>query len=182
MTLEFDLYEKAATERLEPLRVALATEGVPVSFLPRHAAKAGELEKTGHIAIAFPASEGNLDRSRDMSQYVAVNMEVRISLSDRFQEIQSPQVTEATVNWALKQVIGLLVLYRLPVVRVKDGLLLTRHRFFGARGDRWEAMASFTFTVAVVPIISVDTSTYPVITRIEGEQRGDTLFIVRKPV
>lgn len=182
MTLDFDAYEKATTARLEPLRVALATEGVPVTFLPRHAARAGELEKSGHIAIAFPDSEGEIDRTRTHSQYVAVNLEVRISLGERFQENPNPLATEATVNWALQQVIGLLLLYKLPVPRVKDELLLTRHRFFGARGQRWEAMARFVFTAAAIPIAVIDPTTYPVITRIEAEQRGDTVFIVRKPV
>lgn len=184
MSLDFDAYEQAVSGRLEPLRTALASVGVPVAFLPRQASKVGEMEHQGHISIAFPDSEGQDDPSNELSQRVTVNLEVRISLSDRYksQETPNPIETEATLNWAVKQVIGLLILYKMPVPRVKSVLKLARHRLFAPKADRWEAMIRFAFEVAAVSVVEVDTSTIPRVVEIEAVERGDQLFVVRKAV
>lgn len=184
MSLDFDAYEQAVSARLEPLRTALASVGVPVAFLPRQASKVGDLEHQGHISIAFPDSEGQADAANELSQRVTVNLEVRVSLSDRYKDAENPNPveTEATLNWCVKNVIGLLILYRLPVPRIKGVLRLTRHRLFAPKGDRWEAMIRFNFEVSAISSVEVDTSEIPKVTEIEAVQRGDQLFVVRKAV
>lgn len=175
MSLDLDLYEAALIQRLEPLRIALADVGIPVALLPRKAYALGELEEKGHIAIAFPDSEGDLDRTDPSpKQLASVYVEIRISLTLRYN--LDPSQVEATITWSLDEIVGLLVFYKLPVERVKNHLLFVRHQLYKPEDDRWEAMARFTFDVWIVSTGVITTD--PPIKQVVARDDQGNMFIV----
>ena len=178
MTLELDLYEQAVIARLQPIKTALIDSGIPIALLPRKAYALGELEEAGHIAIAFPDSSGDLDRSIShpvSKQLATVSVEVKISLSDRYN--LNPELAEATVTWALEQIIGLMTLYKLPVKRVKDCLLFSGHQLYAPKDNRWEAMARFVFDVWIVSTGVIESD--PPITQVTGTDDQGGLFVAQ---
>ena len=150
MTFNLTEYNQDAYDTLFPLRQDLEQAGIPVAVLPREASTYKEVEDSGHITIIFRNSQ-RIDTGiiGAADQEVQLNLEIRISLSDRY--TNDPLTSNAAVEWVIDRITNLLTGHIPPKGKA---YIFEGHTLYPPQSGRWEADLRFSCIVRVVPEIN----------------------------
>jgi hypothetical protein len=134
-------YEKAIAARLQPLRVILAPDNIPVASLPKEAAKFTE-KYSGSIRILVGHSYRG-KQSAFTGQKREIDCSIYIRLANRFDD-ELPPARDPAVEWVESEINRLLLGWVLPAATTP--LLSVNARLMAPEEGEWQKEINFTFT------------------------------------
>jgi hypothetical protein len=137
----FSDYEKLISAQLQPLRAVLVSGNIPVTSLPKEAAKftqkyPGSLRVlVGHSYRGKTVSMGAQEREVDVAVF--------IRLSNRYDDAP-PETRNAAIDWVEDEVVGLLLGFLLPTAATE--LTLSSGRLLPPEEGEWQKEITFKFS------------------------------------